>query len=122
MDIWIYLSGESVNQPTAMSVDISEIGIISLVGRWLRIKQIVFLFQVFQHRKERIQYDTFKIVRDLIHFDFIDILVFNLFHDKILCSGMNRFALSDYMGFLRHGWPPVHMIKVVGGRKTSLTI
>jgi hypothetical protein len=34
MDIWIYLSGKSVNQPSAMSVDISEIGIISLVGRW----------------------------------------------------------------------------------------
>ena len=85
---------------TRYSVDISEIGIICLVILWLGRKQIIFIFQVFQNRQERIQYDAFKIVRDLVHFDFIDILVFNLFHEKILYSEMNRFALSDSMGFL----------------------
>lgn len=75
------------------------------------------MLQIFQHRQKRIQNDTFQVVRDLIHFFFVDVFVFNLFHDKILYGGLNRFALSDYMGFLRHGWPPVHKCKMAGGRK-----
>jgi hypothetical protein len=76
----------SVNQPAVMSVDVLELRIICLVDWWLRSKQIVFMFQVFQHRQQCIKDDTFKVIGDLVHLYFIDVLIFDFFHDKVLYS------------------------------------
>jgi hypothetical protein len=75
----------------------------------LRSKQIVFMFQVFQYRQQGIEYDTFKAIRDLVHFYFIYVFIFDFSHAKVLYFGRIRFALSDYMGVLRHGRTLVHV-------------